>query len=60
MLGVSHWRRKTQRSAPADVCLGRTTLLIGRLLDAAIWPWAVAWSIGVLTLAALAFRGRDP
>lgn len=26
---------------------------------AGIWPWAVAWSAGVLALAALAFRRRD-
>lgn len=25
----------------------------------AIWPWAVAWSAAVMTLAALAFRRRD-
>ncbi len=28
-------------------------------IGAAIWPWAVAWSAAVLTLAALAFRRRD-
>jgi ABC-type transport system involved in multi-copper enzyme maturation permease subunit len=28
-------------------------------VGAAIWPWAVAWSTAVLTLAALAFRRRD-
>jgi ABC-2 type transport system permease protein len=28
-------------------------------ISPAIWPWAVAWSAVVLTLAALAFRRRD-
>ncbi len=28
-------------------------------VGAAIWPWAVAWSTAVMTLAALAFRRRD-
>ncbi len=28
-------------------------------IGAAIWPWAVAWSAGVMALAALAFRRRD-
>ncbi len=28
-------------------------------VSAAIWPWAVAWSAAVLTLAALAFKRRD-
>lgn len=28
-------------------------------ISAAIWPWAVAWSVAVLALAALAFRRRD-
>jgi ABC-type transport system involved in multi-copper enzyme maturation permease subunit len=28
-------------------------------VSAAIWPWAVAWSAGVLALAALAFSRRD-
>jgi len=28
-------------------------------VGAAIWPWAVAWSTGVMALAALAFRRRD-
>jgi Cu-processing system permease protein len=28
-------------------------------VGAAIWPWALAWSTGVLALAALAFRRRD-
>ena len=28
-------------------------------VGAAIWPWAVAWSTGVLALAALAFNRRD-
>jgi len=28
-------------------------------IGAAIWPWAIAWSAGVLTLAAVAFGRRD-
>ncbi|HYP55394.1 MAG TPA: ABC transporter permease subunit [Solirubrobacterales bacterium] len=28
-------------------------------VGAAIWPWAVAWSAGMVALAALAFRRRD-
>jgi Cu-processing system permease protein len=28
-------------------------------VGAGIWPWAIAWSAGVLALAALAFRRRD-
>ena len=28
-------------------------------VSAAIWPWAIAWSAAVMSLAALAFRRRD-
>ena len=28
-------------------------------VSAAIWPWAVGWSVAVMALAALAFRRRD-
>jgi hypothetical protein len=28
-------------------------------VGAGVWPYAVAWSVAVLALAALAFRRRD-